>query len=76
MIILRRWRMAKNLVDVTNDGVASSPQFMNEFEFHPWFLMVSSRSVLGRVVTDEPKRFTQEGNSLANDVTMERTFLM
>ena len=76
MIILGRWRTAKNFADVINDGVASGPQFTNDFKFHPWFLMVSSRSVLGRAITDKPKRFTQKGNSLANDVAMERTSSM
>ena len=75
MIILGRRRTAKNLADVINDGVASGPQFTDHFEFCPWFLMVSSRSVLGRAVTDETKRFTQEGNSLANDVAVGKDIL-
>ena len=56
MIILGRRRAAKNLADVINDGVASGPQFTNNFEFRPLLLMVCGRSVLGGAVTDKTKR--------------------
>ena len=75
MIILGRRRAAKNLADVINDGVASGPQFTNNFEFRPLLLMVCGRSVLGGAVIDKTKRFTKEGNSLANDVAVGKDIL-
>ena len=70
MTILGRWRTAKNLVDVIDDGVASGAQFTNDFKFGGWFLMVCSRNMLCKPVRDETKRFTQERDFLANDVAL------
>jgi hypothetical protein len=75
MIIFGRWRTGKNLADMIDDGVASCAQFTNYFEFGRWFLMVCGRNVLCRAVSDETKRFAQEGNSLANDVAMGEDIL-
>ena len=75
MIILGRRRAAKDLADVINDSVASCPQFANDFEFRSRFLMVCGRRVLGGAVTDKTKRFTEEGNSLANDVAVGKDIL-
>jgi len=66
-MISGKWQ--KNLADVIDDGVASSLQFMNEFNFHSQCLMVCGRSVLGGAITDEMERFTKKGNSLPNNVT-------
>jgi len=75
MIILGRRRTAKNLADEIYDGVASSTQFTNDLEFCRWFLMVRGRNMPGRAVSDKTERFAEEGNSLANDVTVGKNIL-
>ena len=75
MFILGRRRAAKDLADVINDSIASRPQFANDFEFRSRFLMVCGRRVLCGAVTDKTKRFTEEGNSLANDVAVGKDIL-
>ena len=75
MIVLGRWRTAKNLANVIDDDVTSGAQFTNNFEFCGWFLMVCGRNMLCKPVRDETKRFTQERDSLANDVALGKDIL-
>ena len=75
MIILGKGRTAKNLADVIDDGVTSGAQFANDFDYGGQLLMVCRRNMLSKPVRDETKRFTQERDSLANDVALGKDIL-
>ena len=63
--------MTKKLVDVIDDGVASNTQFMNDFEFCPWFLKVCGRSVFGRVVLATKSRHkSQPQNGQEKEISL------
>ena len=58
-----------------DDGVTSGAQFTNDFEFGGWLLMVCGRDMLCKPVRDKTKRFTEERDSLANDVALGKDIL-
>ena len=74
-ILLGRWRTAKNLADVIDDGVTSGAQFANDFDYGDRLLMVCHRNMLYKPVRDKTKRFTQKRESLTNDVALGKDIL-
>jgi hypothetical protein len=69
MIILEGWRAGKHLIYMVNNGIAAHAKLTDDLEFESKFLVVWEGYLLGRLVRDETKYFTLEGNSLATDVT-------
>ncbi len=64
MIVLGGWRAGKYLAYEVDDGIAARAKLADDLEFGSKFLVV----LLGRLVGDETKQFTEERDSLANDV--------
>ena len=63
MIIFGRRGAGKDLADEVDDGIATGSKFSNDLEF------CGRIFVVWRLDGDEAKDFTQEGNSLADEVS-------
>jgi hypothetical protein len=75
MIIFRGWRARKYLTDEVHNGITTSAKFTDDLELGSKFLVVCNGRMFGRLVGDEAKQFTLEGNSLANNVTGRKKIL-
>jgi hypothetical protein len=69
MAILRRRGAGKDFANEVDDSITAGAEFTNDFEFLSKILMVGDRCLLGGMVSDETKKFTLKGNSLAHQVT-------
>jgi hypothetical protein len=69
MIVLGRRGAEKDFTNEIDDGVTTRPQLTYNLEFPSRFLVVCDGCLLGRLIRDESKSFTQKGDSLADDIT-------
>ena len=75
MIVLRRRRPEKDLADEVDDSITTCAQLPDDLEFGSKLLEVCSGCLLGRLAGDKSKQFTEEGNSLANNVARRKDIL-
>ena len=75
MVIFGRWGAGKDFADEVDYSIATSSKFSNNFEFASGVLMVCDGRLLEKMDWGEAKDFTQEGNSLADEVTGRQNIL-
>jgi len=69
VVIFGRRGAGKDLANEVDDGIATNSKLSNDFEFGGRDFVVCDGRLLGRLDEDEAKDFTQEGNSLADEVS-------
>jgi hypothetical protein len=69
VVIFGRRGAVKDLANEVDDGIATGSKFSNDPEFGGRVFIVCDGRLLGRLDGDEAKGFSQEGNSLTDEVS-------
>ena len=75
MVVLGRGGAGKDFANEIDDGITTCAKFTNNFKLPSGFLMVREGWLLGRLIGDETKDFTEKGNSLADNITVRKNVL-